>query len=77
MNFKEFLMKEYKIAEDSAKQYEHRLNGIIDRGIYTGESSITPSMLAALKREYKENSIKNYKLTIERYIIFKRKTGQI
>lgn len=77
MDFKEFIMKEYNIGEESANQYVHRLNGIIEKGIYKGESSITPSMLAALEKEYKPNSLKNYKPTIERYIAFKQKTGQL
>ncbi|MBO1912330.1 hypothetical protein [Sporosarcina sp. 6E9] len=76
-NFKEYLLKEYKMGETSANQYVGRLKGIINRGLYNGECTLTPSLLAALKREYSENSMKNYKPTIERYIKYLEKTGEI
>lgn len=76
-NFKEYLLKEYKMGETSANQYVGRLKGIINRGLYNGESTLTPSLLAALKREYSENSMKNYKPTIERYIDLLKKIGEI
>jgi len=75
--FKGYLLKEYKMDETSANQYVGRLKGILKRGLYNGESTITPSLLAALKREYSENSMKNYKPTMERYIDFLKKSGEI
>ncbi|MBN3547977.1 hypothetical protein [Fictibacillus barbaricus] len=69
MEFKDFLIKEYRISEKSARDYVGRLNGIIARGIYQGEKGITPSMNAAIKREF-PNSKGHYLLTLERFIDF-------
>jgi hypothetical protein len=77
-DFKEYLLKEYKMGETSANQYVgRRLKGILKRGLYNGERTLTPGILAALEEEYSENSIKNYKLTIERYIDFLNKNGEL
>ncbi|MFB5194265.1 hypothetical protein ACE198_04980 [Neobacillus sp. KR4-4] len=76
MKFIEFLIKEYHLGEESAKQYQHRLNGLIERGIYKGQTSFPRDLFANLEREYKPNSIKNYKLTIERYIAFKQRESE-
>lgn len=76
-DFKEYLLKEYKMGETSANQYVGRLKGILKRGLYNGERTLTPGILAALEEEYSENSIKNYKPTIERYIDFLNKNGEL
>jgi hypothetical protein len=47
--FKEYLLKEYNMRETSANQYVGRLKGIRNRGLYNGESTLTPSLLAALE----------------------------
>lgn len=49
-NFKEYLLKEYKMGETSANQYVDRLKGIIKRGLYNGESTLTPSLLDCFKK---------------------------
>ena len=52
MEFKDFLMKKYRIGEKSARDYVGRFNGIVARGIYKGENEITPSMKVAVEREF-------------------------
>lgn len=72
MEFKEFLMLEYKIGEKSARDYVTRFNGIVDRGIYKGEFQVTPSMEEAIEKEF-EKSKGHYILALKRYIEFKEK----
>jgi LysM repeat protein len=69
--FKDFLMKKYRISESSARDYVGRFNGILARGIYKGENEITPRMEAAVEKEY-PNSKEHYLLTLKRYIEFKQ-----
>jgi hypothetical protein len=72
MEFKDFLMKEYKIGEKSARDYVDRYKGIVEKGIYNGESVITPSMRMHIEKEY-PNSINHNRLALERYIEFNQK----
>lgn len=72
MEFKDFLMKEYRIGEKSARDYVGRFNGIVARGIYKGENEITPSIKVVIEREF-PNSKVHYLLTLERYIEFQQK----
>lgn len=69
--FKVFLKQEYRISENSAKDYVGRFNGIVKRGIYKGESEMTYTLKAAIEREF-PNSKNNYLLALERYIKFQR-----
>ena len=52
MEFQDFLIKEYKIGEKSARDYVGRFNGIVERGIYNGEGVITPSMRKQIEKEF-------------------------
>ncbi|SFE90669.1 hypothetical protein SAMN05428981_11011 [Bacillus sp. OV194] len=72
MEFKDFLIKEYRIGEKSARDYVGRFNGIVARGIYKGENEITPCMKVAIEREF-PNSKGHYLLTLERFIEFQQK----
>lgn len=72
MDFEQFLMKEYQLGESSAKDYVGRLNGILDKGIYNGESSITTSIEAAIEAEY-PHSKNHYKLALKRYLAYRDK----
>lgn len=72
MEFKDFLMREYRISEGSAEDYVGRLNGILKRGIYKGENELTPNLKAAIVREYPKSK-NNYLLALERYICFENK----
>lgn len=74
MEFKDFLMKEYKIGKKSARDYVGRFNGIVERGIYNGESVVTPNMSKHIEKEF-PNSANHYRLTLERYIEFIQKNG--
>ncbi|MFL0365222.1 hypothetical protein ACH0BF_19650 [Pseudobacillus sp. 179-B 2D1 NHS] len=69
MTYKDYLMKKYRISESSAKDYEGRLNGLVNRGIYKGENEMTVSLTAAIEKEY-PNSKNHYILAIKRYIDF-------
>lgn len=72
MGFKEFLKQEYRISESSAKDYVGRFNGIFNRGIYKGENEMTPTLKAAVEKEF-PNSKNHYILALERYIDFQKK----
>ncbi|GGA40690.1 hypothetical protein [Psychrobacillus lasiicapitis] len=72
MDFKDFLMKEYKLGKKSADDYASRFNGILERGIYKGESQITPSMEATIEKEF-EKSSGHYILALRRHIEFQQK----
>ncbi|MEK5109505.1 hypothetical protein MHI57_22835 [Cytobacillus sp. FSL K6-0129] len=72
MKFKDFLMKEYQIGEKSARDYEGRLNGLINKGIYKGESQITNIMRETIEKEFSKSEA-HYLLTIERYIAFQER----
>lgn len=74
MEFKDFLMKEYRIGEKSAHDYVGRLNGIKSRGIYKGENEFISTMKVAIEKEF-PNSRGHYLLTLERYIEFLQKKG--
>jgi len=73
MEFKNFLMNEYNLSEKSACDYVGRLNGILNRGIYKGESEVTPIIETAIEKEYKESK-GHYILALKRYIEFQRKS---
>lgn len=75
MDFKDFLMKEYKLGEKSARDYVSRLNGIVERGIYKGESHMTPGIQAAIEKAF-EKSRGHYLLALKRYIAFQEKYGK-
>lgn len=72
MDFKEFLMREYLLGKKSAEDYVFRLNGILARGIYNGESKLTVNIKLGIEREF-PNSKAHYLLTLERYIEFQQK----
>ncbi len=72
MEFREFLMREYLLGKKSAEDYVSRFNGIVERGIYDGESEFTPSMRAIIEAEF-PNSKNHYLLTLKRYIEFKKR----
>jgi hypothetical protein len=74
VEFKDFLMNEYKIGEKSARDYVGRFNGIVEKGIYNGESIITPSTRLHIEKEF-PNSKNHYLLALERFIEFKKKNG--
>lgn len=78
MKFKDFLMQEYGISENSAKDYVGRFNGIVNKGLYKGlykgESMITP-ILKAAEKEF-PNSKNHYILALERYIDFQKKINK-
>lgn len=71
MEFKDFLIREYQLSEKSARDYEGRLNGLINRGIYKGETQITPSLRATIAKEFAKSE-GHYILTLERYIYFQK-----
>jgi hypothetical protein len=73
MEFKDFLMKEYKLGEKSARDYVTRFNGIVERGIYKGESQVSLSMETAIQRELEKKSRGHYLLALKRYLEFKEK----
>lgn len=75
MKFEDYLRQHYNLGEKSVKDYVGRLNGLLTRGIYKGELHLTSKMEASINREYKENSRKNYLLTIKYYIEFLEKKG--
>lgn len=75
MDFKGFLMQEYKLSEKSARDYVTRFNGIVERRIYKGEAFITPSMEAAINKKF-EKSRGHYILSLKRYTAFQRKMGK-
>ncbi|MFC7372599.1 hypothetical protein ACFQPF_13055 [Fictibacillus iocasae] len=75
MNFKDFLMKEYKIGEKSAEDYVGRLNGMEAKGIYRGEKTVSYSMKAAIEREYPKSK-HHYLLTMDRYMRYKQKRAE-
>jgi hypothetical protein len=72
MDFEQFLIKEYKIEESSAKDYVGRLNGIFKKGLYNGESDFTPGIESAIEEEYPSSKYR-YKLALKRYMAFRDK----
>lgn len=72
MNFEHFLIEEYRLGVNSAKDYVGRLNGIINKGIYNGENHITPSMEVAIELEY-PNFKNPYKLALRLYMEYRDK----
>lgn len=65
-------MQEYELGEKSTRDYITRFNGIVDRGIYKGESQLTASMEVAIEKEF-EKSKGHYILALKRYIEFQKK----
>lgn len=66
MKFEDFLRQRYHLGEKSVKDYVGRWNSILNKGIYNGETKLTPSLIAAVDREYPDDS--HYCLTLKRYI---------
>ncbi|WP_342433412.1 hypothetical protein [Neobacillus sp. FSL H8-0543] len=75
MKYEKFLRQVCKLGESSIKDYIGRGNGLINRGIYNGESTITATMLAEIERQYKKNSVKNYVVAL-RYMIESKKKNE-
>lgn len=71
MEFGEFLRKNYHLGDKSVKDYISRWNGILNKGLYNGETELTPSLIVSVDREYPEDS--HYRLTLKRYIEFQNK----
>jgi len=71
MEFNDYLMQEYRLSAKSASDYVGRFNGIVAKGIYNGESHITPSIEAAIEKEYGKSK-GHYILTLKRFLHFKR-----
>jgi hypothetical protein len=71
MEFEDFLRKNYQLSDKSVKDYISRWNGIVNRGLYNGETELTPSLIESVDREYPEDS--HYRLTLKRYIEFQNK----
>lgn len=71
MQFKDFLLANFPLNENSADDYVGRLNGILERKIYNGEKGITPSLKAAVEREFPKSK-DHYLLTLKRYIKFQK-----
>jgi len=68
MEFEDYLRKKYHLGDKSVKDYIGRWNGILNKGLYTGETELTPSLIAAVDKEYPDDS--HYRLTLKRYIEF-------
>jgi hypothetical protein len=68
MEFGDFLKKNYHLGDKSVKDYINRWNGILNKGLYNGETELTPSLLASVDSAYPEDS--HYRLTLKRYIEF-------
>lgn len=68
---KDYLIQEYHLSENSAKDYVSRYKGIIKSGTYKGDSLMTPTLKAAIEKEF-PNSKNHYVLTLERYIEFEK-----
>ena len=66
MEFEDYLRKNYHLGDKSVKDYISRWNGILNKGLYNGETELTPSLIATVDREYPEDS--HYRLTLKRYI---------
>jgi hypothetical protein len=72
VNFEQFLIQEYKIGESSARYYIERFKGLVNKGIYNGETDITPSIEVAIEREF-PSSRGHYILALKRYMAFRDK----
>jgi hypothetical protein len=44
MGFKDFLRMNYHLGDKSVKDYIIRWNGILNKGLYNGETELTPSL---------------------------------
>lgn len=66
MKFEDFLRQQYHLGEKSVMDYVGRWNGILNKGLYNEETELTPSLIAAVDREYPNDS--HYRLTLKRYI---------
>jgi hypothetical protein len=73
MEYEKFLRQVCKLGESSIKDYVGRCNGLINRGIYNGEFTSTPTMLAEIERQYKKNSVKSYIVALKYMIESKKK----
>jgi hypothetical protein len=74
MEFEDYLRKNYHLGDKSVKDYISRWNGILNKGLYNGETELTPSLRATVDRDYPEAS--HYRLTLKRYIEFQNKQKQ-
>ncbi|WP_249594327.1 hypothetical protein [Peribacillus frigoritolerans] len=70
MEFEDYLRQKYHLGDKSVKDYAGRWNGILNKGLYNGETELTPSLIAAVDSEYPEDS--HYRLTLKRYIEFQK-----
>ncbi|ALC86738.1 hypothetical protein AM499_13555 [Bacillus sp. FJAT-22090] len=68
------LRKNYHLGDKSVNDYISRWNGILNKGLYNGETELIPSLIATVDREYPEDS--HYRLTLKRYIEFQNKQKQ-
>ena len=74
MKFEDYLRKNYNLGDKSVKDYISRWNGILNKGLYNGETELTPSLIASVDRAYPEDS--HYRLTLKRYIEFQNNQKQ-
>ena len=75
MKFEDFLKQKYHLGEKSVKDYVGRWNSILNKGLYKGETVLTPSLIAAVDKEYRDDS--HYRLTLKRYIEFVNEKNEI
>lgn len=73
MDFGDFLRKNYRLGDKSVRDYISRWNSILNKGLYDGETELTPSLIASVEREYPEDS--HYLLTLKRYMEFHKYTN--
>lgn len=71
MGFGDFLRKNYPVGDKSVKDYLGRLNGILSKGIYNGETELSPSLIESVDKAYRGDA--HYRTTLERYIAFQNK----
>ncbi|MBL3889149.1 hypothetical protein IRV22_15630 [Bacillus cereus] len=74
MEFKDFLRMNFHLGDKSVKDYITRWNGILNKGLYNGETELTPSLVASVDGDYPEDS--HHHLTLKRYIEFQNKQKQ-
>jgi hypothetical protein len=74
MEFENYLRQKYHLGDKSVKDYIGRWNGILNKGLYNGETELTPSLVATVDREYPEDS--HYRLVLKRYIEFRNEHKQ-
>ncbi|MDX8289114.1 hypothetical protein SLL00_04895 [Metabacillus indicus] len=69
MEFGDYLKQKYHLGDTSVKDYIGRWNSIVNKGLYRGETELTPTLIEAVDREYPKDS--HYRLTLKRYFEFK------